>query len=263
MSDSLSIVTISFNQAEYLERAIASVRLQGVPAQYIVVDPGSTDGSRDIAEAGRDVITDLVYEPDAGPADGLNKGFARATGDVVAYLNADDSYLPGAFEKVMNYFSEHADTDVLYGDAWITGPRDERLRAAASSTFTRRRYAYGAAVVLQQSTFMRRRAFERTQGFNPANNTCWDAELLIDLAATGSRFRYRSGALACFRIYGESITGSGLNSKQYAADQLRLKKNALGRNLQLFDHPVALAARQFGRVQRQARRWRLQHRDDG
>ena len=91
----ISIVTVSFNQADYLEQAIRSVVEQDYSdIEYIVVDAGSTDGSREIIE--RDRIATVVFEPDREPADGLNKGFARATGDIFGYINADDAYLPGA-----------------------------------------------------------------------------------------------------------------------------------------------------------------------
>ena len=96
----LSIVTISFNQADYLEEAMVSILEQDYDdIEYIIVDAGSTDGSRDIIERYRDRIAVVVLEPDEGPADGLNKGFARASGDIYGYLNADDAFLPGNVEN--------------------------------------------------------------------------------------------------------------------------------------------------------------------
>ena len=93
----VSVVTVSFNQARFLERAIRSVLGQDYDdIEYIVVDPGSTDGSRAIVERWRDRIDRIILEPDRGPPDGLNKGFAAATGEIFAYLNADDALLPGA-----------------------------------------------------------------------------------------------------------------------------------------------------------------------
>ena len=93
----VSIVTISFNQAEFLERAIRSVIEQDYPdVEYIVVDPGSTDGSREIIEKYRSRISKVILEPDTGPANGLNKGFAAATGEIFGYINADDAFLPKA-----------------------------------------------------------------------------------------------------------------------------------------------------------------------
>src|SRR4029077_2212938 len=82
----VSIVTISFNQAPFLERAIRSVLEQDHPdVEYIVVDPGSTDGSREIIEKYRSRIAKVILEPDRGPANGLNKGFAAATGEILGY----------------------------------------------------------------------------------------------------------------------------------------------------------------------------------
>lgn len=96
-----SIVTISFNQREFLERTINSVIGQdGVEIEYIIVDPGSTDGSRDIIERYRPYFAHVILEKDAGPADGLNKGFAVATGEIYGYLNSDDMFEPGALATV-------------------------------------------------------------------------------------------------------------------------------------------------------------------
>ncbi len=87
----VSIVTISFNQAEFLERAMRSVLTQDYPdVEYIVVDPGSTDGSRALITAQGSRIK-AILEKDNGPADGLNKGFASATGEIFGYINADDA----------------------------------------------------------------------------------------------------------------------------------------------------------------------------
>ena len=95
-----SIVTVSFNQRQYLEEALASVLGQDYPAiEYIVVDPGSTDGSRELIESFRDRLASMIFEPDQGAADGLNKGFQQASGDIFAFLNSDDVLLPGAMKS--------------------------------------------------------------------------------------------------------------------------------------------------------------------
>ena len=91
----ISIVTISFNQVEYLEETILSVLNQShSDFEYIVVDPGSIDGSREIIERYRDKISKIIFERDIGAADGLNNGFKYATGDILCYLNSDDTFLP-------------------------------------------------------------------------------------------------------------------------------------------------------------------------
>ena len=100
----ISIVTLSFNQRAYLQEAIDSVLSQGyLDLEYIVVDPGSTDGSRDLIKSYGDRIAHCIFEPDRGAADGLNKGFERATGDVFGFLNADDLLFPGALRRWQSF----------------------------------------------------------------------------------------------------------------------------------------------------------------
>ena len=106
----VSIVTISFNQAEFLERTIESVLAQDYPEiEYIVVDPGSTDGSREIIDRYRSRISKVILRPDRGAADGLNHGFAEATGEIFGFLNSDDLLLPGAASKAAGFFDKHQD----------------------------------------------------------------------------------------------------------------------------------------------------------
>ena len=106
----VSIVTISFNQADFLEEAILSVLGQDYPdIEYIIVDAGSTDGSLEIIERYRERLAAVIVGPDAGPADGLNKGFRLATGSICGYINADDAYLPGAISSAVKAFERHPD----------------------------------------------------------------------------------------------------------------------------------------------------------
>ena len=111
----ISIVTISFNQCAYLRACIDSILSQeGCDLEYIVVDPGSTDGSRELIESYGDRIV-RVFEPDAGPADGLNRGFACATGDIYGFINSDDYLLPGALAAVTAFFRKHPATVFMTG----------------------------------------------------------------------------------------------------------------------------------------------------
>src|SRR5262249_6094619 len=144
-----SIVTVSFNQARYLERAMRSVLDQeGASVEYIVVDPGSTDGSRDIIEKYRSRLAHVILEPDTGAADGLNKGFRAATGEVLGFLNSDDVLLPGALSGAAGFLREHPEVDVVSGDCEIVDGQDNVLRVSYSDRFSLRRYAYGTGILM-------------------------------------------------------------------------------------------------------------------
>jgi glycosyltransferase involved in cell wall biosynthesis len=226
----VSIVTISFNQAAFLERAIRSVVEQDYPdVEYIVVDPGSTDGSRNIIERYRPRISKIILEPDKGPANGLNKGFAAATGEIFGYINADDAYLPGAIRKAVSAFQARPDADVIYGHSYIVDRSGRIIRRSRSVPFNLRLYAYGGVVVMQQSTFLRRQAFEKVGGFNEENRTSWDGELLLDLAVTGGCFAMVEDYWSIFAIYPGSITASVKYNQQYQADRARMFQAITGR----------------------------------
>lgn len=239
-----SIVTVSYNQAEFLERTILSVISQkDVELDYIVVDPGSTDGSRNIIERYRQYFSHVVFEPDAGPADGLNKGFSLATGDIYGYLNSDDTFEPDALAKVADYFARHPEVDVVCGHAYVTDRHDSRLRRVWSEPFRRIFVAYGAAVQIQPSTFIRKSAFKRSGGFNVKNRSTWDGELLVDLYLTGARFSSMPYFLSTYRLHATSITNSGALEVQAREESLGRFERLMGRPFCERDKPMALALR--------------------
>ena len=224
----ISIVTISFNQSRFLEAAIESVLGQGYPdLDYIVVDPGSTDGSRDIIARYGDRLT-AILEPDQGPADGLNRGFARATGEIFGYINADDLLLPGALATVARHFADPA-CQVVCGNGTLIDAEGVPLRPIYTSRFSTGAFAHGAMTFVQQANFFRAAAFRKAGGFNVANRTCWDFELLIDLVLAGAPVTNVRDRLGGFRMYGDSISGSGRFAEQTAKDLARLAEKALGR----------------------------------
>ena len=113
----ISVVTPSFNQGQFLEETIRSVLLQGYPdLEYIIIDGGSTDESVDIIRKYGPWLRYWVSEPDDGQTAAINKGLKLINGDIAAYLNSDDVYCPGAFNKVINCFEINLDVAMLYGD---------------------------------------------------------------------------------------------------------------------------------------------------
>jgi len=206
----VSIVTISYNQAEFLEETILSVLDQDYhDIEYIVVDPGSTDGSREIIEKYRDRIDHIILEPDNGPADGLNKGFSVATGDVYAYLNSDDILYPNVVSRFVNAFLNKPKVDVISGHGDKIDSVGIILGRVFSNRFNMKDYIFGACVLVQQSTFFKAKVFHKVGGFNLDNKVGWDGELWFDMALSGARFSRINGFLSGFRMHEGSITVSG------------------------------------------------------
>jgi glycosyltransferase involved in cell wall biosynthesis len=225
-----SVVTVSFNQRQYLEEALTSVLAQDYPAiEYIVVDPGSTDGSRELIEGFRSRLASIVFEPDQGAADGLNKGFQQASGDIFGFLNSDDVLLPGAMKNVSRAFEQNPDCDIVMGNGFIVDAMGKRIRRIRAAGFTLDRYFYGGATWLQQATFFRRTAFEQVGGFNLNNRSCWDGELVVDMVRLGAKVKYVNQDLALFRIHSHSITGSRRHSEMMKADADRMFSLSRGR----------------------------------
>ncbi len=240
----LSIVTISYNQAKFLETAVRSVIGQNFhDLEYIVVDAGSSDGSIEILRRYEKNIARLIVEPDRGPADGLNKGMKCATGDVIGYLNADDEYLPGVFRKVDQIFSERPGIDVLCGGGYIIDGDGRRVRRVFSDAFSVASYLYGGATILQQSTFFRRNAFEETSGFNISNKTSWDGELMLEFGRRNKTILTVDELWSLFRIYGGSISGSGATFQKYIADKKRMFESTYGRPWNRLDDVISVLCR--------------------
>ena len=241
----VSIVTISFNQAPFLEACVQSVLSQDAgDVEYIVVDPGSTDASRNILAryAGR---IRQILEPDDGPADGLNRGFAHARADICGYINADDRYAPGAIEFAKRFFADNPDMDVLCGAIRIIDRQGRAsLRARTSDRFDLAHYAAGTCTVGQQATFFRRSAFERAGGFNPQNRINWDGELLVDMALAGARFETTTRILGDFRIYSESITGSKRHTEHLLREHARVAEKIRAHGIPLYS-PLRSALRRL------------------
>lgn len=232
----ISIVTLSYNQRTFLREAIDSVLQQDHPdLEYIVVDPGSTDGSREFIRSYGEQVAQVVFEPDKGAADGLNKGFSRATGEVFGFLNADDYLLPGALRRVAEFFQSHPQCDIVMGNGHIVGADGRTLRHVKARDFTVRRYLCGGIRWLQQATFFRREAFRLSPGFNTENRTSWDGELFVSMVHMGATVGYIDADLAAFRIHNESISGTGRLLDAYREDCRRVFRQIRGRDWRATD----------------------------
>jgi len=245
-----SVVTISYNQAQFLERTIQSVLTQkDVGVEYIIVDPGSKDGSREIIERYRNSLAHIIFEKDNGPADGLNKGFAKATGDIYCYVNSDDVFEPDAFRRVATAFDQRPHVDVFCGHAWVTDPNDRRLRRVWSDPFDAISIAYGASIFIQPSTFIKAKAFRNTNGFNTQNRSNWDGELLVALGQNGAHIEVINEVLSNYRLHHLSITNSGVLDGRIKEWRLRCFKLIMGREWSRLDNCFQV----YWRLRRQVR----------
>ncbi|MDZ4255623.1 MAG: glycosyltransferase family 2 protein [Sulfuritalea sp.] len=245
----ITIVTISFNQAKYLEEAIRSVVEQDYSdIEYIVVDPGSTDGSRDIIERYQDRIARVIYEPDNGPADGLNKGFAAAHGDIFGFLNSDDVLESGAIERVARYFETTPKADVVSGHSWIIDAKSKRIRRFYSDRYSLWMAAHGASILSQASTFFRAGIYRRAGGFNSENRVAWDGELFADMALAGANFARVNEVWSRFRVHEDGITGSGKLHQAHEEYSRSIFKKINGRERAQIDLAAAVFAKYARKV---------------
>ncbi|MEP0202518.1 MAG: glycosyltransferase [Halioglobus sp.] len=223
----ISIVTISFNQARYLRQCLDSVVAQknGL-VEYIVVDPGSTDGSREILEEYSTHIDCLILEEDEGPSDGLNKGFSVANGEVGYFLNSDDYLLPGAVQRMAQLWSEFRGVDLLLGGAWLVDEVGLPIRELYAGAISLPSLAGRPPSMVQQGMSFKMSKYRSVGGFNPLNQTCWDYELLVAMLSHGCTSKLLQDRFAAFRLYEESISGGVLGREhelRYRSDLKRIR----------------------------------------
>lgn len=179
----VSVVMPSYNQARFLEDAIRSVLDQDYPRiELIVIDGGSTDGSQEILRRYRDRMAHCISEPDQGQAEAINKGFRLTRGDVVAWLNSDDVYMPGAVNEAVNALRDFPDAGMVYADG---------LMVDAALVLLDRHYYQALSIVdllsfevlLQPTVFMRRAALEEVGWVNDKYHLILDHELWVRIAS--------------------------------------------------------------------------------
>ena len=196
----VSVITPSFNQAEFLERTLLSVfNQEDVDFEYIVVDGQSTDGSVDILESYRDKIHHLTIEPDTGQADALRKGFKHATGDVLCYLNSDDVLLSGSLKQVVSYFQANPEVEAIYSNRVFVDESDRITKfwiLPPHSDYCMSRWDF----IPQETCFWRRSLMEKSGPIEPTYGFALDYDLFVRMMQQG-RFKRVRKFLAAFRVH--------------------------------------------------------------
>jgi len=205
----ISIVTPSFNQGQFLERTILSVLNQNYPnLEYIIMDGGSTDGSIDIIKKYEKYLTYWVSEKDNGQADAINKGFRKASGQIFAWINSDDIYLPGTLNQVSLAFKKNPKADVVYGSIYRIDPDDNIIREQRATQFLPNGYLYGGFDLAQPSVFWRREIYLRVGGMNTEYSFSMDTDLFFRFVISGAKFDFLRSFLSCLRIHSLSKTSN-------------------------------------------------------
>lgn len=202
----VSIVTPSYNQARYLEETMRSVLEQDYPhIEYIVVDGGSTDGSRGTIEKYAERLAWWVSEKDRGQTDAINKGFARASGEVLAWLNSDDTYQPGAIREAVEFLRQNPQVGLVYGDANYIDEHGRVIGRFPAAQTDYRRLRQGYVHIPQQSAFFRADLWRKVGPLDDSFYFAMDYDLWVRLAREAP-IVYLPRVWANFRLHSDAKT---------------------------------------------------------
>jgi glycosyltransferase involved in cell wall biosynthesis len=208
----ISIITPSFNQASFIGEALESVRLQNNEnCEHLVIDGMSTDGTIDLL---REQTTNTeqrnmfwISERDSGQSEALNKGFRRANGEIIGWLNSDDRYRANCFKHVVQAFADNPEVDIIYGDYLMVDELGEVLNIRREIEFNAFILLYHRILYIPTTTtFFRRRIFEEGNWLDEKLQYAMDLEFFIRLSKRGYRFKHIPQLLADFRMQPNSKT---------------------------------------------------------
>ena len=225
----VSIITPSYNQGHFLEETIRSVLAQDYPnLEYIIVDGASKDNSVDIIRKYESHLSWWVSEKDQGHADALNKGFAHATGDILAWINSDDTYEPGAVSEAVAFLSAHPEVGMVYGDANLTNNNSQIVGKFAAKQTSYLQMLRGSVHIPQATTFYRADLWRKLGPLDLSLFFAFDYNMWV-LFAKNSEIRYVPRLWANFRMHnsGKSV----VNDDRCYPDMLRVRERELGKGV--------------------------------
>lgn len=217
----VSIITPSFNQARYLEETIQSVLGQNYPRiEYIIIDGGSTDGSVEIIKKYEEKLAYWVSERDKGQTDAINKGFNRAKGEILAWLNSDDTYNPGAVDAAVHFLMQNPEYALVYSDCNYMDERGVKIGAFPAAQTDYQKLRRGYVHIPQQTMFFRAKYWKQLGPLDSSFYFAMDYDLWVRIAKQAP-LKYLPGqAWANFRIHTSSKTN--INDERGWKEMLRV-----------------------------------------
>jgi len=242
----VTIVTASYNQADFIEETLRSVLLQNYPnLEYIVMDGGSKDGSVEIIRKYESHLAYWISEKDGGASDAIARGFQRATGSIIAFLNSDDPYRPNAINEVVRVFQKYPRSGVVFGNTYWTDTVGNVLAERRQTRFWPASYLYGGADMQQPSTFWRRELYLKVGGMDPSFTFAFDTDLFCRFIACHAEFRHLKQFLSSYRIHPESKSSTLVERRNQELARIRAV------HLQhAFHSPYGRLIRNLGRLHR-------------
>jgi len=224
----VSIITPSFNKGPYLEETILSIRNQTYKnIEHIVIDGGSTDETLSILRKYDNDLT-WISEPDNGQSDAINKGWRQAKGDIIAYLNADDTYLPDAIETAVNFFEAHPESVMVYGEGIASDEFGKNQRPTHCGEFSLKSLVFCQDNIFQPSVFLRRTVLDTVGEIDATLHLAMDFDYWLRIALVYN-IDYVQKSLSVAKIY-QDAKSSALMHKyvvecEYILDKLYANTN--------------------------------------
>ena len=201
----VSVVTPSYNQGQFIERTLQSVASQtGAEIEHVVFDGGSNDSTVSVLEAFKPPVQ-WVSKKDRGQTDAVNQGIRATDGEIIGWLNSDDVYYPGAIAKVVAYFEQHPEVDVVYGLADHIDLEDRAFEEYPTEEWNLERLKE-TCFICQPALFFRRRVVEQHGLLDESLNYCMDYGYWLRLGKAGVRFALLREKLAGSRLYADNKT---------------------------------------------------------
>jgi glycosyltransferase involved in cell wall biosynthesis len=214
----ISIITPSYQQSAFIEETLLSVKGQACDnVEHIVIDGLSTDGTQEILTKYA-FLYDLkwISEKDSGQTQAINKGFRRAIGDIIGWINSDDTYMPGAFKKVMKCFADNPDIDWVYGDAYWIDTSGNVTGIYKAEEFNLIKLLYVGMYIPQPTIFVRKELLNSIGSLDESINTTMDFDYCIRLGF-GGQAQYIPEILATRRVHANTKTAKNCSMFYYDA----------------------------------------------